>query len=34
MERGSCARVRIPFVLRYLANELQAMNIKMMFRVD
>ena len=26
-----CFKVRIPFVLRYLANELAAMNIRMTF---
>ena len=30
---GRCAKVRMPFVLRYLANELGAMNIKMAFKL-
>jgi DNA-directed RNA polymerase I subunit RPA2 len=30
-QKSSCVRVAIPYVLRYLTNELAAMNIKLSF---
>lgn len=32
-EENTCVRVAIPYVLRYLCNELAAMNIKLTFAI-